>query len=146
MAKSGPEKRKKSRRQGEFARFPALADDGLTLDDELLGLPKISVALYEFMRPFATEDFTKEQWQRLVLVSLVAWNAALYPDRMREELIDRVIAQKVPEDERTDAKFIIRDLVYRKEKFFSEFQQTIEECQVVKTAEGLHIRVVSSLL
>jgi hypothetical protein len=142
--------RKKSRKPKKVAESlrSRLAEHGLPNKVKFIrnarGQVKMSEVLSEFIEPYERMAKTEDAYNRLLSVAVVAWNAALLPDRQRHELITTMInAAKTPDAD--EAKLVIQELISRKDKYFPDIKRFIISYELTMTREGPHISVASTL-
>jgi len=113
-----------------------------------LGLPplprvKMSQVLIDFAAPYSGFARDEEDWHTLYSAAVVAWNAALLLERGMKQEVDDMI-ERPPHNVPDEAKFIIKDLIHRKELLFANCKRFIYAHQVTMTKEGPHLFVTSS--
>jgi hypothetical protein len=113
-----------------------------------LGLPplprvKMSQVLIDFAAPYSRLARDEDDWHALYSAAVVAWNAALLLERGMKQEVDDMI-ERPPHHVPDEAKFIIKDLIRRKELLFADCKRFIYAHQVTMTREGPHLFVTSS--
>lgn len=109
------------------------------------GQVKMSEVLVDFIEPYSMSVRTEEEYQKLLSVALIAWNAALLPPNGRQEMIDSIIGKAIPADSADDAKLVIHELIRRKDRYFADIKRSILLYELTMTKEGPHISVASTL-
>ena len=137
--------KKKKRKKTAHGPKPKPKRQGLPSDVELRinppGKEKMSEALIRFAEPLARYAVTEEDYKKLYSVSVLAWNAALFPSEGRSEVND-LIDNYIPEDE-DDVKLIINGLIHRKQLFFAEYSRMIVHYEVTMTGNDVQVSVAS---
>jgi hypothetical protein len=105
---------------------------------------KMSEVLLDFIRPYENTWQTEEQLQKLLVVAIVAWNAAVAGGSQGEELIRSTMAT-LPPDAQEDFLTIIVALVERKQRFFADNTRLIINYQLTMNPDGPHLLVASTL-
>ncbi len=105
---------------------------------------RMSEVLIEFMKPYAEAATTDKRYQALVSVAAIAWNAALFPPAERRQMLDSLIDHRVPSGAE-DMKLIIRELIHRKDRHFSDIKRVILSYDLTRTKDGWDLSVKSSL-
>ncbi|MEW6531099.1 MAG: hypothetical protein AB1473_09705 [Thermodesulfobacteriota bacterium] len=104
---------------------------------------KMSKVLIDFAAPYSRLAKDEEDWQALYSAAVVAWNAALLLERGMKREVDDMI-ERPPHHVPDEAKFIIKDLIRRKELLFADCKRFIYAHQVTMTRQGPHLFVTSS--
>ena len=124
---------------------------GAKIAVEPRGEVKMSKALTDFVEPYlelANID-TTEDYQKLLTLAIVAWNASLLPEEEQQDMIDTISDEALPladEELKAGLKEITRMLIARKKKYFSEYARTILEFELTDTRGGHYLAVVSTLI
>ena len=114
-------------------------------DDLGPGAPeKMSEVLMEFLEPHVEKCKTAEEIRKLVLLGIVAWNAAVAPPAEGERLI-RDTMGTMPPDVRKDYLSVIADLMERKLAFFADNTRLIVDYELTMGPDGPHLSVASTL-
>lgn len=108
------------------------------------GLEKMSDVLKRFIKPYAKRlGATDDAYRRLVVVAVVAWNAAILgPDKEAEMLDD--VEKTFPPDLREDFRQIVEEMVARKERHFANNRRLIIDCEVTDHGDEYHLAVIST--
>ncbi len=104
----------------------------------------MSEVLLEFVEPYSEQWRTEEQLQKLLSVAVIAWNAALFAGRKRDEFIQQMV-EGVPPAVRPDLRAIIEEMIQRKVTHFASNKRMIFDYQVTMAPSGPHLAVVSTL-
>jgi len=118
--------------------------DGRKVVVQPSGETKMSEVLLEFIGPYSQYWKTKEELNKLLVVAVIAWNAALLPGNERKEIIENTVNVAPPEI-RQDMKAIVKEMIQRKEMHFAHIKRMIMNYQVTMTKEGPHVTVLSTL-
>ncbi len=105
---------------------------------------KMSELLLDFVAPYTASADAHEEFQKVVLLGLIAWNITLLPAGLRKESLDGLLSKAVPADTATDFRKIIDQMVERKEKYFAENRRFIMAHHWTMTGRGPHLSVVST--
>lgn len=105
---------------------------------------KMSDVLEAFVEPYRELVDTKDAFYKLLTIAIVAWNAALLPAQKRMTHVENIL-QVLPESARSDGIEIVKELIERKERYFSENKRMILDCEVEETEKGYHLFVISTL-
>jgi|GEM_PF-1523189 len=142
-AKRGKNKKaKKTRARSNRAQARA-ARSSIELGPARFPRVKMSQVLIDFAAPYSGFARDEEDWKMLYLVATAAWNATLLLERgMKQEVSDMI--ERSPYDLPDEAKFIIKDLIRRKELLFADCKRFIYAHQVTMTKQGPHLFVASS--
>jgi hypothetical protein len=126
----------------DFASYPTL--DFRSSPAMPAGVVKMSEVLEDFLDPYWDTWKTEEDLRKLVLVGVVAWNAAIVSGKPGESLI-REVLNSVPPDLRSDLRMMLDDLILRKEKHFADNKRLILNYQVKSSPSGPSLVVASTL-
>ena len=105
---------------------------------------KMSEVLLNFVEPFTAAADSNEEFQKIVLVGILAWNIALLPKELRQESLDSMIAKAVPPDAAADFQKIIDEMMARKQRCFAENRRFIPAHHWTMTTKGPHLSVIST--
>jgi hypothetical protein len=105
---------------------------------------KMSEVLGEFIRPYVEADESEQQFEALVQIATIVWNATLLPARERGEAL-RELESLVPPEGREGMKDLVTDMIRRKETHFADITRGIVDVQVTWTPTGPHLSVMSTL-
>jgi hypothetical protein len=130
------ERKRRLKRQG----FPSDA----TVLVEPPGAAKMSEVLLEFLEPYAEHWKNEEEFQKLLIVGQIAWNAALYSGEKRTEFVEKMVAA-VPPEARPVMRAFVQELIQRKEAHFAGNRRLIVNYELTMTPSGPHLAVMSTL-
>ena len=104
---------------------------------------KMSDVLEEFVEPYRQFAETEDAYRKLLMLAIVAWNVTLFAEKDRLSSLDELLAT-LPEEAREDGREIIRELMARKQRFFSQHRRMIIDFELTGTAEDWHLSVMST--
>lgn len=107
------------------------------------GVEKMSEVLLRFIRPYERRATSEEDYQKLIGVATVAWNATLLPPHERQAALDTSLQRWFPEH-RNDLELVIKELIHRKERYFRDYSRLIVHYQVTMIEDYVHLRVAST--
>jgi len=108
------------------------------------GVEKMSEVIIKFMKPYIDYIETDEALEKLVSLTILAWNISLLPNDNQNEMFDE-ITSSLPNPESKDMKNLIKEMIKRRKKYFANYTRSIIDYKISKTKDGLHLSVVSSL-
>lgn len=112
------------------------------------GEVRMSDALADFVSPYAASASSRQDYQALLTVGVVAWNAALLPADRRQDMLDDLLRKttvKIPTDIAQDVRALINALIARKEAHFAANRRAIIDFTLRETDDGYHLSVGSTL-
>jgi hypothetical protein len=136
------EAKKRNRRARARRSMDFPADDIVLVEPP--GAVKMSQVMIDFLKPYADQWHTPVEYENLVDLATVAWNAALAPVDQREAMLNKVV-ESVPGELRQDMRTVLEAMIRRKEIEFAWINRGIVNTQVTRTPTGLHVSVVSTL-
>jgi hypothetical protein len=108
---------------------------------------KMSEVLEEFLSTYTHIPKTFDEYNRLVAVGIMAWNAAILPSAERQQLLDKAI-EALPassgHEARQDLKAILDELIERKERYFGGNKRFVLDYHLSDTKAGYHLSVIST--
>jgi len=104
---------------------------------------KMSAVLEAFVAPYLDVAPTKEDFNKLLAIAIVAWNMSLLPESDRKKHIEKAL-NNFPKETRGDGREILKDLIERKEQFFSEYRRFIMDYELTEAGMGYDLTVVST--
>ena len=122
-----------------------LVDAGTAIHWDTTRQEKMSKVLLDFVAPYTASADSREEFQKIVLLGLIAWNTALLPSDVRKTSLDELASAAVPADAAADFAEILSEMVERKEKYFAENRRFILAHHWTATAGGPHLAVVSTI-
>jgi hypothetical protein len=120
------------------------SDDEPIVIFEPRGEVKMSEVLLDFISPYRDTWETEDQFRKLILMAIVAWNAAIAPDDKGAELVQSTMATLPPEAQ-ADYLQIVVSLIERKQRFFASNTRMIINHTITMTPAGPHLQVMSTL-
>ncbi|WP_373481231.1 hypothetical protein [Geminocystis sp.] len=107
---------------------------------------RMSKVLENFLQPYIhlTSNFVEKE--KLFTLGVIAWNASLYPESERADIINLLFSQEVigddsnVQDELTD---IITGLIDRKLNLFADYQRLIVDFKLEEIGQLYHLSVTS---
>ena len=103
----------------------------------------MSEVLLAFLEPYSEFWENENQFNKLLTIALLAWNAANLPRENREEMIQSCL-ETLPLEIRANGRAIIDELIRRKERYFADNKRAIISYQLTMTADGPHLNVIST--
>lgn len=106
--------------------------------------PKLSQALTHFIAPFADAAKTNEEYEKLLTIAIIAWNAALMDDDdARKELIEKTVS--FHEDHEV-TRAILNTFIERKTLFFADDKRTVADFKLTHFKDGRrHLAVAAPI-
>jgi hypothetical protein len=92
-------------------------------------------ALNELIDPYLSDELTLEQRSRVVTLGVLAWNSALLPEGVWQELV-REAVESVPEDLRPHLVKAVEDLRRRKLQLFPQDRRQIVDRELRLQKDG----------
>jgi hypothetical protein len=112
------------------------------------GQARMSDVLADFVEPYRELADTEEAHRKLLTLAVMAWNAALLPEKEQHAMVDRVLDEGLPTatpELKIGLKEIVHRLMARKKAYFSENKRTIIDFELTDTGRGYHLAVASTL-
>lgn len=112
------------------------------------GREKMSEVLEEFVHPYLDLTDNADDYRKLLLMAVLAWNAALMPEEKRRGMIDDTLSAGLPQAtdaDRAAARALIEEMVRRKQDHFPANRRNIISFQVTDTGDGYHLLVASTV-
>ncbi len=120
--------------------------DGRKILYEPKGEVKMSEVMIDFIDPYTTHTETYDAYNKLVMLAIMAWNAALLPRNERKTLLDRSISKMpISRTEKKELRRLLGVLIERKDKHFADYTRTIMDYQITETKNNFHLSIASSL-
>jgi hypothetical protein len=144
--------KKKTGREKLPLRFEELMDKlkehGLLAGQKVVVEPssevKMSEVIMDFVEPYRDYAHTYEEFNELIALAVVTWNAALLPEDEGEKMVDRLTGVFSP-SEAEDFKEIVETLMERKRRYFSDNKRLILDYHVSDSGEDFYLSVASTL-
>ncbi|HBI47088.1 MAG TPA: hypothetical protein DDY78_30180 [Planctomycetales bacterium] len=108
------------------------------------GLVSMSAALIDFMEIDSQVWPDEEQLRKVILLGMVAWNAAIASGASREDLIQSTTAT-LPPEVRAEARVHLKTLIQRKESLFPDNKRLMLDYRLTMQPSGPYIQIMSSL-
>lgn len=108
---------------------------------------KMSRLLIDFAQPILDVANDDNAMKNVIEVAIVVWNAFVLPRRERNQIIKQLIYKLPPSDSKenlTTGKFLIRELMKRRKRYFSHNRRIIIDYQFSDEGEDFHLDVVST--
>lgn len=108
---------------------------------------KMSEVLMAFVEPYRELATTRDAFERLIALGVVAWNAALFPKDKRQALVDETaksVQESAGKEAAEDLKHLLNELIKRKERYFASNRRLIVSYQVTEARDTYHLAVVST--
>jgi hypothetical protein len=137
------QKKRKARRE-KIARMQRHTHGGEVLVVPHGGLVSMSAVLIDFMEINSQEWPDEEQLRKVILLGMVAWNAAIALGASREDLIQSTVATLPPEI-RAEARVHLNALIKRKESLFPDNKRLMLDYKLTMGQSGPYIQVISTL-
>ena len=106
---------------------------------------KMSEVLEEFIKPYMGSIESDEVFRRLVTVAAAVWNMMLLSEVERVPHLQKLL-QTFPEEIRDDGRGIVKGMMERKERLFTQYRRVILGFEVENSGVGWHLSVTSSPL
>ena len=104
----------------------------------------MSAALIDFMEIDSQVWPDEEQLRKVILLGMVAWNAAIASGASREDLIQSTTAT-LPPEVRAEARVHLKTLIQRKESLFPDNKRLMLDYRLTMQPSGPYIQIMSSL-
>jgi hypothetical protein len=137
------QKKRKARRE-KIARRQRQSHGGEALTIPQGGLVSMSAVLIDFMEIDSQEWPDEEQLRKVILLGMVAWNAAVASGAARDDMIQSTIAT-LPPDVRAEARVHLNMLIQRKESLFPGNKRLMLDYKLTMEPSGPYIQIMSSL-
>lgn len=125
-----------------------LEQQGLAQDMKFMYEPKgeikMSEVLNQFVEPYLEEARTKQDYEKLLMLAIMAWNTALLPEDTREEKLEKILVESVSPIPK-EIKGFIYALIERKERYFHQYKRGILNFELSDTGHDYHLSVISTL-
>lgn len=109
------------------------------------GREKMSQVLEEFVKPYMDDFRTRDDFAYLLTLGVAAWNAWLLPENSRKEAMDEVFRERrVSKEDRTVQLSLLDELIDRKIAQFATNKRCIVGFELIDTAEGFNLFVIST--
>lgn len=108
---------------------------------------KMSDMLEDFVEPYRDTADTKDAYQKLLTLGMMAWNAALLPAKEQQNMLQQLL-DRLPHTSAEDKKVLtafLCELIERKLKYFSQNRRAILSIDLQDTSDGYYLSVASTL-
>ncbi|MBI3941715.1 MAG: hypothetical protein HY326_01775 [Chloroflexi bacterium] len=112
------------------------------------GAEKMSEVIMEFIEPYMEFATSLTQYKKMVELAIIAWNAALLPQKEIEILLKGTLKNlMLPGDEDMEKEFrsVVEDLIRRKQQYFAGNKRLIVSYRATETKDNFHLAIVSRL-
>ena len=109
---------------------------------------KMSEVIEDFIEPYRPAVTTSVEYQNLIAVAVIAWNAALLPKSKRAALLrDLHKVVTPPGDRRALAALqaLVGEMIKRKEQYFANNRRYIINYRVTEMPAGMYISIAASI-
>ena len=149
--KSRKNRRKHEHQQTRFDDLQRKLEQGPFAHQEIVIEPenaaKMSDMLEDFVEPYRDTADTKDAYQKLLTLGMMAWNAALLPAKEQQNMLQQLL-DRLPHTSAEDKKVLtvfLRELIERKLKYFSQNRRAILSIDLQDTGDGYYLSVASTL-
>jgi hypothetical protein len=107
---------------------------------------RMSKVIENFVKPYLHLTSNFIETEKLFTLAMIAWNASLYPESERADIIEILFSEEIVgddpniQDELTD---IITILIDRKLSFFADYQRLIIDFELTKIGNSYNLSVTS---
>ena len=133
----GKASRKKRERQGMPLALPPSMQSAMNIRRHHAGT-KISSSLSDLIDPYSMDDMTLDQFRKLVMAGVMAWNLSTFDEPRRTEELVRLI-QAIGGANASDFEVVIRLLVARKLTQFPDDSRFIVAWDVKQNKSHFHV-------
>jgi hypothetical protein len=145
------QRRRRKRRQKPLEGLKRKLEQGPLQGQEFViepsGEVKMSEVLTAFIEPYIESASTEEAYRKLLMLAIVAWNAALLPEEDQQGIVDKAV-EVMPAASwamRAYMRAIMSELIERKKTYFSEHTRMILDFELTEMGEDYHLSVASTL-
>ncbi len=145
------QRRRRKRRQKPLESLKRKLEQGALQGQEFViepsGEVKMSEVLTAFVEPYTRSANTEEAYRKLLMLAIVAWNAALLPEEDQQDIVDKAV-KAIPATSwamRTYMRAFMSELIERKKTYFSEYTRMILDFELTDIGEGYHLSVASTM-
>lgn len=107
----------------------------------------MSGVILKFVEPYKKLATSKERFEILIILAMVAWNASILQETTGEQVIDTLkenIPESVNEDWGKDIDQLLSKLMERKARFFANNKRIILDYRVSESRDEYNVAVVST--
>lgn len=145
------QRRRRKRRQKPLEGLKRKLEQGPLQGQEFViepsGEVKMSEVLTAFIEPYIESASTEEAHQKLLMLAIVAWNAALLPEEDQQDIVDKAV-EAIPAASwamRAYMRAFMSELIERKKTYFSEYTRMIIDFELTDRGEDYYLSVASTL-
>jgi hypothetical protein len=111
-------------------------------------LPKLSAQIWDFAEPLTSAAADVEGQMRAASIAVISWNAALLPQKTRDESIRPVLREFAGRDAGLEAELLdVFEMMHRRKlDLFGNDRRFVFDYSITDTPGGLHLMVASSPL
>lgn len=112
------------------------------------GFAKMSEVLAEFVSPYQRIAKSRNAYESLLEIAILAWNISILPEDKQQKFFDKAIQQVIKLDSLTqqDIKNLLNDLLTRKKKYFADDKRLIMDFQLQEIGSRYHLSVATRLM
>ena len=127
-----------------------LEKKGLLKGREILyqpeGYEKLSTVVWDFIEPHRKYATTYEALRKLITLAILAWNASMLPDDKAKDFVEKVVdSQPLSKSDHDMMISVVKDLIERKKKYFSQYTRDILDYELIETEDEFRLSIVSFL-
>ncbi len=112
------------------------------------GMDSLSDAISEILSPFVLPDASPDDYGRLVVVAIMAWNAVIVPPDKRQaslqEALNLVVTDTSKENRKHFEEFL-EELMERRHQLFPHNKRWIVDYVVTDLGDTFHLSIMSGL-
>ncbi|RUT03795.1 hypothetical protein DSM106972_047090 [Dulcicalothrix desertica PCC 7102] len=124
-------------------------DDKTLVLIEPEGYEKMSDIMVKFLEPYTVKLRSPQEYEKLLVIGMLAWNASLMTPEQRKEMINDAVSQTIGYagiESQREMKEIVNELIERKEKYFSNIKRFITSYKLKNKGRDFNLSIVSSLM
>jgi hypothetical protein len=121
----------------------------LLRNPESVGMRKMSEILLEFAEPFFEEADSLEDYRKVLLFAITAWNLSLLDTNSQKAELEKLTEIMGHE---SDASFmqglqsILKPMIDRKQEYYSDTKRLVMDWDYIRSPAGGHLNVVSTII
>jgi hypothetical protein len=106
---------------------------------------KMSEVLKEFAAPYGKWVNSREDYEKMLTLAVIAWNLACTPEGERELLLSKAIKEaSIASD--PEFRLVLNELIARKLENFGHIRKWIAHFHVTEIPQGYHLEVASTAM
>ncbi|GJD15199.1 hypothetical protein RIVM261_001550 [Rivularia sp. IAM M-261] len=132
----------------QFKKEIESGDDKALVLMEPEGYEKISDVIIQFLQPYVVKLRSPKEYEKLLVIGILAWNASLMAPSEREKMIKDVASKGMGNADKETLqgmREIVNELIERKQKHFPDIKRYITNYKLKQTGKDFHLSIVSSL-